>query len=149
MDMKIFVDTDSDVRLARRLKRDIADRGRELEGVLKQYNQFVKPAFDHWISPTMSSADIIVPRGSYIIKIIQLLWKESLNSNSHTIPPISTKQTITSHPKTLNKQPPLTSKHWTNNHLLPQNTEQTTTSYPKTLNKQSPLTSKHWTNNHL
>lgn len=63
MDMKIFVDTDSDVRLARRLKRDIAERGRELEGVLKQYNKFVKPAMDHWISPTMSQADIIIPRG--------------------------------------------------------------------------------------
>ncbi|CAG2193515.1 uridine-cytidine kinase-like 1 isoform X2 [Mytilus edulis] len=73
MDMKIFVDTDSDVRLARRLKRDIAERGRELEGVLKQYNTFVKPAFDHWISPTMSSADIIVPRGGENLVAIQLV----------------------------------------------------------------------------
>ncbi|CAC5423826.1 unnamed protein product [Mytilus coruscus] len=73
MDMKIFVDTDSDVRLARRLKRDIAERGRELEGVLKQYNTFVKPAFDHWISPTMSCADIIVPRGGENIVAIQLV----------------------------------------------------------------------------
>nr|XP_022316959.1 uridine-cytidine kinase-like 1 isoform X2 [Crassostrea virginica] len=63
LDMKIFVETDSDIRLARRLKRDIAERGRELEGVLKQYNKFVKPAFDHYIEPTMSHADIIVPRG--------------------------------------------------------------------------------------
>lgn len=63
MDLKVFVDTDSDVRLARRLKRDITERGRELEGVLKQYNKFVKPAFEHYIAPTMSYADIIVPRG--------------------------------------------------------------------------------------
>ncbi len=63
MDMKIFVDTDSDIRLARRLKRDISDRGREIEGVLKQYNSFVKPAYDHYIEPSMSYADIIVPRG--------------------------------------------------------------------------------------
>ena len=63
MDMKVFVDTDSDIRLARRVKRDIAERGREIEGVLKQYNKFVKPAFDHYIAPTMSCADIIVPRG--------------------------------------------------------------------------------------
>ena len=63
MDMKIFVETDSDIRLARRLTRDIAERGRDLEGVLKQYNKFVKPAFEHYIEPSMSNADIIVPRG--------------------------------------------------------------------------------------
>ncbi|CAH1776024.1 unnamed protein product, partial [Owenia fusiformis] len=63
MDMKIFVETDSDIRLARRLKRDITERGREIEGVLKQYTQFVKPAFEHYIEPTMTYADIIVPRG--------------------------------------------------------------------------------------
>lgn len=61
--MKIFVDTDSDVRLARRMQRDISERGRDLEGVLKQYNKFVKPAFEHYIAPTMTYADIIVPRG--------------------------------------------------------------------------------------
>ena len=43
MDLRIFVDTDSDIRLARRLKRDIAERGRDLVGVLKQYNTYVKP----------------------------------------------------------------------------------------------------------
>ncbi|XP_076340945.1 uridine-cytidine kinase-like 1 isoform X2 [Tachypleus tridentatus] len=63
MDMKVFIDTDSDIRLVRRLKRDIMDRGRDLEGVLKQYNRFVKPAFDHYIAPTMVHADLIVPRG--------------------------------------------------------------------------------------
>ena len=59
----MFVDTDSDNRLARRLKRDISERGRDIEGVLKQYETFVKPAYDHYIEPTMSFADIIVPRG--------------------------------------------------------------------------------------
>ncbi|XP_065843098.1 uridine-cytidine kinase-like 1 isoform X2 [Oscarella lobularis] len=63
MDMRIFVDTDADVRLARRLKRDIAERGRDLEGVLQQYRKFVKPAFDQYIAPTMRSADIVIPRG--------------------------------------------------------------------------------------
>lgn len=63
LDMKIFVDTDADVRLARRLKRDIIQRGRDLEGVLKQYLKFVKPAFSHYIAPSMQHADIIVPRG--------------------------------------------------------------------------------------
>jgi len=63
LDMKIFVDTDSDVRLARRLKRDICQRGRDLQGVLAQYNKFVKPAFEKFIEPTRQYADIQVPRG--------------------------------------------------------------------------------------
>ena len=61
--MKVFVDTDSDIRLARRLRRDITSRGRDLEGVLKQYTRFVKPSFEHYIAPLMAYADIIVPRG--------------------------------------------------------------------------------------
>ncbi|KAJ8779167.1 hypothetical protein J1605_013018 [Eschrichtius robustus] len=63
LDMKIFVDTDSDIRLVRRLRRDISERGRDIEGVIKQYNKFVKPAFDQYIQPTMRVADIVVPRG--------------------------------------------------------------------------------------
>ncbi|CAG0903394.1 unnamed protein product [Cyprideis torosa] len=63
LDMKVFVDTDPDVRLARRLARDIAQRGRDLDGVLKQYESFVKPSFRYYIEPTMVHADIIVPRG--------------------------------------------------------------------------------------
>ncbi|KAI4904509.1 hypothetical protein NFI96_011559, partial [Prochilodus magdalenae] len=67
LDMKIFVDTDSDIRLVRRLKRDIAERGRDIEGVIKQYNKFVKPAFEQYIEPTMRLADIVVPRGELYI----------------------------------------------------------------------------------
>lgn len=63
MDLKIFVDTDADIRLSRRLKRDISERNRSLESVLAQYKRYVKPAFDYYIAPTMSFADIIVPRG--------------------------------------------------------------------------------------
>lgn len=63
LDMKIFVDTDSDIRLVRRLRRDISERGRDIEGVIKQYNKFVKPAFDQYIQPTMRVADIVVPWG--------------------------------------------------------------------------------------
>lgn len=66
LDMKIFVDTDSDIRLVRRLRRDITERGRDIEGVIKQYNKFVKPAFEQYIEPTMRLADIVVPRGEYI-----------------------------------------------------------------------------------
>ncbi|CAH0730069.1 unnamed protein product, partial [Brenthis ino] len=63
LDMKVFVDTDADIRLARRLRRDIVQRGRELEGVLKQYLTHVKPAYQSYIAPSMAHADIIVPRG--------------------------------------------------------------------------------------
>ncbi|XP_020623460.1 uridine-cytidine kinase-like 1 [Orbicella faveolata] len=63
MDMKVFVDADPDIRLARRLKRDITERERDLVGVLQQYNTFVKPAFDQYIAPTVVYADIVVPRG--------------------------------------------------------------------------------------
>ncbi|KAL0164928.1 hypothetical protein M9458_040681, partial [Cirrhinus mrigala] len=60
--MKVFVDTDSDIRLVRRLKRDITDRGRDIAGVIKQYNKYVKPAFEQYIEPTVQVADIVVPR---------------------------------------------------------------------------------------
>uniref|UniRef100_A0A4W5QGY8 uridine/cytidine kinase n=1 Tax=Hucho hucho TaxID=62062 RepID=A0A4W5QGY8_9TELE len=63
LDMKVFVDTDSDIRLVRRLKRDISDRGRDINGVIKQYNKFVKPSFEQYIEPTVQVADIVVPRG--------------------------------------------------------------------------------------
>ncbi|XP_043925287.1 uridine-cytidine kinase-like 1 [Protopterus annectens] len=63
LDMKVFVDTDSDIRLVRHLRRDIMERGREISGVIKQYNKFVKPAFEQYIEPTVQVADIVVPRG--------------------------------------------------------------------------------------
>lgn len=63
LDMKVFVDTDSDIRLIRRLKRDISQRGRDISGIIKQYNKFVKPAFEQYIEPTVQLADIVVPRG--------------------------------------------------------------------------------------
>uniref|UniRef100_A0A023F5K1 Uridine kinase n=2 Tax=Triatoma TaxID=30075 RepID=A0A023F5K1_TRIIF len=73
LDMKLFVDTDSDVRLARRLRRDILERGRDLDGVLKQYCNMVKPAFSHYIAPSMAHADIIVPRGGDNTVAIELI----------------------------------------------------------------------------
>ncbi|KAJ6950947.1 uridine kinase-like protein 3 [Populus alba x Populus x berolinensis] len=63
MNMKIFVDTDADVRLARRIRRDIVEKGRDIATVLDQYSKFVKPAFDDFILPTKKYADIIIPRG--------------------------------------------------------------------------------------
>jgi len=72
-DMKIFVDTDADVRLSRRLIRDIAERGRDLRGILEQYNRFVKPSFDDFVQPTVRYADIIIPRGSENLVAIELI----------------------------------------------------------------------------
>ena len=61
MHMKIFVDTDDDLRLARRILRDIAERGRDVAGVLHQYERFVKPAYDDFIQPCKKCADVILP----------------------------------------------------------------------------------------
>ena len=63
LDMKIFIDTDSDIRLARRLKRDISERGRDLMSVIGMYNKFVKSSFEMFVLPTVIYADLIVPRG--------------------------------------------------------------------------------------
>jgi uridine kinase len=63
LDMKIFVDTDADTRLSRRIRRDIKERGRDLEGVLTQYERFVKPSFDAFCFPQRNHADVILPRG--------------------------------------------------------------------------------------
>ncbi|XP_064876875.1 uridine-cytidine kinase-like 1a isoform X2 [Oncorhynchus nerka] len=73
LDMKIFVDTDSDIRLVRRLRRDITERGRDIEGVIKQYNKFVKPAFEQYIEPYIRLADIVVPRGGGNMVAIDLI----------------------------------------------------------------------------
>ncbi|KAG6908693.1 hypothetical protein DXG01_003707 [Tephrocybe rancida] len=60
-DLKIFVQCDADLMLARRLERDVKERGRDVGGILDQYLRFVKPAYDNFVRPTSSHADIIVP----------------------------------------------------------------------------------------
>ena len=61
LNMKIFVDTDDDVRLARRIQRDTQERGRDVNGVIMQYTTFVKPMFDAHVLPSKKFADIIIP----------------------------------------------------------------------------------------
>ena len=63
MDIKIFVDTDADIRLCRRIKRDVNKRGRSLESVLTQYQTTVKPMHEKYVEPSKQFADIIVPEG--------------------------------------------------------------------------------------
>lgn len=63
MDIKIFVDTDADIRLCRRIKRDVNKRGRTLESVLTQYLTTVKPMHDMYVEPSKKHADLVVPEG--------------------------------------------------------------------------------------
>lgn len=63
MDIRIFVDTDADVRLCRRIKRDVNKRGRSLESVLAQYQNTVKPMHELHVEPTKKFADLVVPEG--------------------------------------------------------------------------------------
>lgn len=65
MDIKIFVDTDADVRIIRRIVRDIQERGRTLDSVINQYLHTVKPAHEQFIEPTKKFADLIIPEGGY------------------------------------------------------------------------------------
>jgi len=63
MDIRIFVDTDADVRLCRRIKRDVNKRGRTLESVLQQYQDTVKPMHEKYVEPSKKYADLVVPEG--------------------------------------------------------------------------------------
>ena len=63
MDIKVYVDTDDDIRIIRRIKRDIEERGRTLDSVIEQYLTVVKPMHTQFIEPTKKFADIIIPEG--------------------------------------------------------------------------------------
>ena len=65
MDIKIFVDTDADIRLIRRILRDVKERGRSLESVITQYEQTVKPMHEQFVEPSKKYADIIIPAGGH------------------------------------------------------------------------------------
>jgi len=63
MDIKIFVDADADIRICRRIKRDVNKRGRSLESVITQYQETVKPMHEKYVEPSKKYADIVVPEG--------------------------------------------------------------------------------------
>ena len=73
MDIKIFVDTDDDVRIIRRIKRDMEERGRSLDSVIDQYLGVVKPMYHQFIEPTKRYADIVIPEGVTNTVAIDLL----------------------------------------------------------------------------
>jgi uridine kinase len=73
MDVKVFVDCSSDVRLSRVIRRDIMERGRDVETVLDRYEKTVRPSHLQFIEPTKNFADIIVPQGGLNEKAIEIL----------------------------------------------------------------------------
>lgn len=73
LDLKIYVDTPDDIRFIRRLERDIKERGRTMESVIKQYVDVVRPGHMEFIEPTKKYADIIIPEGGYNVKAMNVL----------------------------------------------------------------------------
>lgn len=65
MDIKVFVDTDADIRLARRILRDVSERGRSMESVIGQYVTTVKPMHEEFVEPSKKYADVIIPEGGF------------------------------------------------------------------------------------
>ena len=73
MDIKVFVDTDDDLRIIRRITRDMKERDRSLQSIINQYVKTVKPMYNQFIEPTKRYADIIVPEGGANTVAIDLL----------------------------------------------------------------------------
>ncbi|MCH4239120.1 MAG: uridine kinase [Oscillospiraceae bacterium] len=73
MDMKVYVDTDADIRLIRRLERDVKERGRSLDSVINQYMNTVKPMHEQFVEPSKKKADIIIPEGGENQVALQML----------------------------------------------------------------------------
>ncbi|MFC4436586.1 MULTISPECIES: uridine kinase [Natrialbaceae] len=75
LDLKVYVMTDADVRILRRIERDVVDRGRDLEGVIEQYLETVKPMHEQFVSPTKKNADVIIPEGANRMAVDLLVEK--------------------------------------------------------------------------
>lgn len=73
MDIKVYVDTDADVRLARRILRDVCDRGRSMQSVIDQYITTVKPMHEEFVEPSKRYADVIIPEGGFNSVAVQML----------------------------------------------------------------------------
>lgn len=88
MDIKVYVDTDDDIRIIRRIKRDMAERGRTLDSVINQYLVTVKPMYHQFVEPTKRYADIIVPEGGenrVAIDILTTKVRDILVKRGHTL----------------------------------------------------------------
>ena len=73
MDIKVFVDTDADVRLARHILRDVCNRGRSMESVIEQYLSTVKPMHEEFVEPSKRYADVIIPEGGFNSVAVEML----------------------------------------------------------------------------
>lgn len=82
MDVKVYVDTDADVRLGRRLLRDVQERGRSIESVLTQYFCTVKPMHDEFVEPSKRYADLIIPQGGFNSVALNILI-QNIKSHIH------------------------------------------------------------------
>ena len=88
MDIKVFVDTPDDIRFIRRLRRDIAERGRTLDSVIEQYVATVRPMHMQFIEPSKRFADVIIPEGGHNLVSIDLISgkiREKLASALHSV----------------------------------------------------------------
>lgn len=86
LDIKLFVDTDADVRITRRLQRDIKERGRTIDSVIDQYLNVVRPMHLQFVEPTKRYADLIIPEGGYnkvAIDIMVVKVNEIVNNNNN------------------------------------------------------------------
>lgn len=82
LDMKIFVDTDADVRILRRIMRDVKERKRSLDSVVEQYLATVKPMHEMYVEPSKRYADIIIPEGGHNLVAVDMLM-ERINAHIH------------------------------------------------------------------
>lgn len=73
MDIKVFVDTDADIRLIRRISRDVKERGRSLDSVICQYMNTVKPMHEQFVEPSKKNADVIIPQGGENLVALHML----------------------------------------------------------------------------
>ena len=79
LDIKIFVDTDADVRILRRIMRDVEERGRSLTSVVNQYLNTVKPMHEQFVEPSKKHADIIVPEGGQNRVALEMIMQRIQN----------------------------------------------------------------------
>jgi uridine kinase len=81
-DLKVYVDSDADVRFIRRLQRDVSERGRTQDSIIAQYLTTVRPGHDEFIEPSKRFADVILPHGGYNEPALDLLLAR-VNAASH------------------------------------------------------------------
>ncbi|MBQ7796379.1 MAG: uridine kinase [Lachnospiraceae bacterium] len=83
MDIKIFVDTDADLRIIRRIRRDVMERARSLDSVISQYMNTVKPMHEQFVEPSKKNASIIVPEGGHNVVAMEMIMNQIRSHLAH------------------------------------------------------------------